>query len=394
MPRPFLVLWSVIWSIAVRDALDADESTGDTIPFRISADMNKVVGYLSACAAVAVLTIALVPVREHVNATTVALAFVLSVLVTAILFGRRPALLASLLAAFSLNFFFLPPYNTLTVAEPENWLALAVFLIVALTVGQLSAIAKRRAETAEKLYADLQTAFEQASEAEAVRRSEKIKSALLDAVTHDIRTPLTSIKAATTMLIKEQQAVHTTLEPGAHADLLAVIDEETDRLNTFVESMVELARLESPGLRPEGVVDIDDLIANTMHRAAKITSGREIGVYIERELPTVRGDDKALGEALYNLIDNAAKYSPDGSAILISASRSDGLVRLIVEDEGHGVRASEREKIFDKFYRGNKRVKGSGLGLAIVKGIVEAHGGRVFVENGAKGGARFVIELS
>jgi len=356
--------------------------------------MKRVVGYLSACAAVAVLTLALVPVREHVNATTVALAFVLSVLVTAILFGRRPALLASLLAAFSLNFFFLPPYNTLTVAEPENWLALAVFLIVALTVGQLSAIAKRRAETAEKLYADLQTAFEQASEAEAVRRSEKIKSALLDAVTHDIRTPLTSIKAATTMLIKEQQAVHTTLEPGAHADLLAVIDEETDRLNTFVESMVELARLESPGLRPEGVVDIDDLIANTMHRAAKITSGREIGVYIERELPTVRGDDKALGEALYNLIDNAAKYSPDGSAILISASRSDGLVRLIVEDEGHGVRSSEREKIFDKFYRGNKRVKGSGLGLAIVKGIVEAHGGRVFVENGAKGGARFVIELS
>jgi len=196
------------------------------------------------------------------------------------------------------------------------------------------------------------------------------------------------------MLIKEQQAVHTTLEPGAHADLLAVIDEETDRLNTFVESMVELARLESPGLRPEGVVDIDDLIANTMHRAAKITSGREIGVYIDRELPTVRGDDKALGEALYNLIDNAAKYSADGSAILISASRSDGLVRLIVEDEGHGVRGSEREKIFDKFYRGNKRVKGSGLGLAIVKGIVEAHGGRVFVENGAKGGARFVIELS
>ena len=203
--------------------------------------MKRSIGYLSAFVAVAVLTVALIPAREHVNSTTVALAFVLSVLVTAILFGRRPALVSSLLAAFSLNFFFLPPYNTLTVAEPENWIALAVFLIVALTVGQLSAIAKRRAETAEKLYADLQTAFEQASEAEAIRRSEKIKSALLDAVTHDIRTPLTSIKAATTMLIKEQQAVHTTLEPGAHADLLAVIDEETDRLNTFVESMVELA---------------------------------------------------------------------------------------------------------------------------------------------------------
>jgi two-component system sensor histidine kinase KdpD len=355
--------------------------------------MKRSIGYLSAFAAVAVLTVGLIPAREHVNSTTVALAFVLSVLLTAILFGRRPALLSSLLAAFSLNFFFLPPYNTLTVAEPENWLALAVFLIVALTVGQLSAIAKRRADTAEKLYADLQTAFEQASEAEAIRRSEKIKSALLDAVTHDIRTPLTSIKAATTMLIKEQQAVHTTLEPGAHADLLAVIDEETDRLNTFVESMVELARLESPGLRPDGMMNIDELIANTIRRAAKNTSGRKIDIDVEPGLPTVRGDDKALGEALYNLIDNAAKYSPDGSAIHISATRSDALVRLMVKDEGHGVRGSEREKIFDKFYRGNKRVKGSGLGLAIVKGIVEAHGGRVFVENGQKGGAKFVIEL-
>ncbi|HEY2846830.1 MAG TPA: DUF4118 domain-containing protein [Pyrinomonadaceae bacterium] len=355
--------------------------------------MRGMVGYLSAFAAVAVLTIVLIPARDEVNSTTVALAFVLPVMLTAILFGRRPALLSSLLAAFSLNFFFLPPYNTLTVAEPQNWLALAVFLIVALTVGQLSAIAKKRAEVAEKLYADLQTAFEQASEAEAIRRSEKLKSALLDAVTHDIRTPLTSIKAATTMLIEEQHSVHTTLEPGAQTDLLAVIDEETDRLNTFVESMVELARLESPGAPPEGVVSVEELVANVLHRSAKITLGRRIDVELEPDLPSVRGDEKALGEALYNLIDNAVKYSLDSTPIHVTGSRSEAEVQLTVEDEGPGVRSSERDKIFEKFYRGNTRVKGSGLGLAIVKGIVEAHGGRVFVAQGAKGGAKFVIEL-
>ncbi|MFL6374431.1 MAG: DUF4118 domain-containing protein, partial [Pyrinomonadaceae bacterium] len=190
--------------------------------------MKGIWKYLASIVTITLLTLLILPLREHVNSTTVSLAFLLAVLLIATLFGSRPALLTSLLAAFSFNFFFLRPYYTLTIDEPENWVSVAVFLIVALTVGQLSATAKRRAEVAEKLYADLQTAFEQASEAEAIRRSEKLKSALLDAVTHDLRTPLTSIKAATTMLIQEQNAIHTTLDSHAQTDLLEVIDEETD----------------------------------------------------------------------------------------------------------------------------------------------------------------------
>ena len=129
--------------------------------------------------------------------------FWLVVLFVAILWGSRPALLASVLGVVCFNFFFIPPVYTFTIADPQNWVALAVFFITALTVGQLSARARRRARQAEaqrseikRLYEDLQEAFERASEAEALKRSERLKSALLDAVTHDIRTPLTSIKVA------------------------------------------------------------------------------------------------------------------------------------------------------------------------------------------------------
>lgn len=356
--------------------------------------MRELRRYVVALIAVVVTTVVLLFARESVNPTTIGLCLLLVVLFLATLFGSRPALVASLLAAFSFNFFFLPPYYTLTIAEPQNWVALAVFLIVAVTVGQLSATAKRRAEVAERLYADLQTAFEKESEAEAIRRSEKLKSALLDAVTHDLRTPLTSIKAATTMLLEEQRAVHTTLDPNAHADLLEVIDEETDKLDHFVESMVELAQLEAGAItRERSEVDVADLVNNVLNRAKKQTHGREIAVHIADDVATIRGDEKALAEALYNVIDNAVKYSPDGSPIRIAAMRREDATRIEVEDEGRGILESERERIFEKFHRGDKSVKGFGLGLAIVRGIVEAHGGRVFVEDGSCRGARFVIEL-
>ncbi|HTH51440.1 MAG TPA: DUF4118 domain-containing protein [Pyrinomonadaceae bacterium] len=356
--------------------------------------MNGPGKYLASISAVVAVTALCLPLREHLNSTTVSLAFLLGVLLVATLFGSRPALLTSLLAAFSFNFFFLPPYYTLTIAEPENWVAVFVFLIVALTVGQLSATARHRAEVAEKLYDDLQTAFEQASEAEAVRRSEKLKSALLDAVTHDLRTPLTSIKAATTMLLEERKAIHTTLNPGAEADLLEVINEETDRLNHFVESMVELAKLEAGAIDTRrSTISVEDLISSVLHRAADLTDGRNVIVNVQPNALTTTGDEKALAEALYNLIDNAGKYSPSGRPIYLDAGIADKHVRISVEDEGRGVDAAERERIFTKFHRGDKTVKGFGLGLAIVRGIVEAHGGRVFVEDGSHGGARFVIEL-
>src|SRR5207249_2385155 len=185
---------------------------------------------------------------------TVALALLLVVVFVAIFWGSKPALLASMLGMLSFNFFFLPPYHTFTIADPQNWVALAAFFITALAVGQLSARAKQRAEEAEagrveirRLYEELREAFERASEAEALKRSERFKSALLDAVTHDLRTPLTSIKASATLLLEDRETTEPaeTLNRAEQHAILRVITQESDRLDRFVESIIDLARIEA-----------------------------------------------------------------------------------------------------------------------------------------------------
>ena len=156
--------------------------------------------------------------REKVNSTTVALTFLLVVLFIATFVGRNPALVASVIAVLCFNYYFLHPVGTWTIAEWENLVAWAAFTITAVTAGEISAYARRRAEEAERqkdeikrLYDELQIAFEKSSEAEALRRNEKLKSALLDAVTHDLRTPLTSIKASVTTLL-DSEGGHRTIE--------------------------------------------------------------------------------------------------------------------------------------------------------------------------------------
>ena len=206
-------------------------------PFR-----NSWAGYGGSLLGTAAVTALLVPFRGHINSTTVALAFLLVVLFVAILWGSKPALVTSVLGMLCFNFFFLPPFHTFTIADPQNWVALTAFFITAIAVGQLSARAKRRAEEAEagrveirRLYDDLQDAFERASEAEALKRSERLKSALLDAVTHDIRTPLTSIKASATLLLEDREANDQMekLSSEEQNTMLRVITHGADRLDRF-----------------------------------------------------------------------------------------------------------------------------------------------------------------
>lgn len=355
-------------------------------------------GYLFSVGSVAAVTAALAPFHERFSSTTVALALLLVVVFAATGWGSRPALVAAILGVLCFNFFFLPPLYTFTIAAPQNWMALAAFLIVAVTVGQLSARAKRRAEEAEagrheieRLYHEYKIASEQAKQAEIFRQSEQLKSALLDAVTHDLRTPLTSIKASvTTLLAEEKSDEPVTLDHEGRAELLDVINEETDRLNRFVENMVELAKLEAGELqlhrRWGSVVEI---VALARERASEFTVNHPIVVSLEHELPSVRVDANLLAEVLYSLIDNAAKYSPAGSPIKISARRGeDEMILLTVEDQGRGVSEPMRERIFDKFFRVNSdanQPSGLGMGLAIARGIVEAHGGRIWIEDGTQG---------
>lgn len=364
--------------------------------------------YFVSLLCTAVVTALLVPFREQINSTTTALAYLLVVLFVALFWGSRPALVASVFAVLCLNFFFLPPLYTLSVAHAENWVALFAFFTTALAVGQLSAREKRRAEEAERgerevarLYKELQAAFERASQAEALKRSERLKSALLDAVTHDLRTPLTSIKASITTLIDEARAPEFKLDQESRNEMLQVIDEESDRLNRFITGLIELARIDAGELqlrRQWGA--IDEIISTARARAQPLTQGREVEVVIEPELPVVRVDERAVSEVVYTLVDNAAKYSPRGTKIKITAGLVDGMIRMAVEDEGEGIPVDLRERVFDKFFRATRdgdvstqRPSGTGMGLAIAKGIVEAHEGKIWIESRPGGGTRVVFTL-
>ena len=371
-------------------------------------------GYIVALFSTAAVTLLLAPFQQQVNSTTVALAFLLVVLFIALFWGSRPALLASLLAAFCFNFFFLPPLYTLTIAHPQNWVALVVFFTTALAVGQLSARAKRRAEEAqagrreiERLYEQLQEAFERASHAEALKQSERLKSALLDAVTHDLRTPLASIKASITTLIDdamgEQDNHAIALDPDSRFEMLEVINEESDRLNRFISGLIELARIEAGELRLRrrwGA--IEEIISAALARAKPLTDNHSVQILIEKDLPVVRVDANAVSEVVYTLVDNAAKYSSPRTDIKLQAERAaDGLIAISVDDQGAGIPVDLRQRVFDKFFRATRdgdinirQPSGTGMGLAIAKGIVEAHDGTIWIESAADGkGTRVVFTI-
>jgi two-component system sensor histidine kinase KdpD len=362
---------------------------------------SKRVGYLVAILGAPAVTALLVPFRYEINSTTPALAYLLAVLFIALFWGSGPALVASVVGVLCFNFFFIPPLYTFDVAHSENWIALFAFFTTALAVGQLSARAKRRAEEAERsereierLYQELQTAFERASQAEALKQSERLKSALLDAVTHDLRTPLTSIKASITTLIDETRAPDFALDKESRLEMMEVIDQESDRLNRFIGDLIELARIEAGELqlRPRWGT-VDEIISTALARAEPLTARHHVETEIEKELPLVRVDNRAVSEAVYSLVDNAAKYSPEGSTIRILANRGDdAMVQIAVEDEGRGIPAEMRERVFDKFFRAmrdgditTREPSGTGMGLAIAKGIVEAHGGQIWIREGRGG---------
>lgn len=372
---------------------------------------SKLTRYGGALLSVSGAITVLLPFRANINATTVALALLLAVLFVAIGFGSKPALLASVLAMLGFNFFFLPPYHTFTIADPQNWIALAAFFITALAVGQLSARAKQRAEESEagkieirRLYDELRDAFDRASEAEAIKRSEQLKSALLDAVTHDIRTPLTSIKASATLLLEDRQETDLSarLSDDEQQAMLEVITHGADRLDRFVEGIVDLARIEAGDLNlNRNWRSVDDLIEAALAQAEPLLQNHRIEVVVPDELPVVRVDGRAVTEVIYTLVDNARKYAPPRSEIRINTRLgSDDTIEIAVEDHGPGIPSQDRERVFDRFYRiaGNGFAKGLsgglGMGLAIAKGIVAAHGGRIWIEDAKTGtGARIVFTV-
>lgn len=362
---------------------------------------TRIFRYGFAVSGIFVVTLIFEQFHGRINSTTVAFALLLWILLSATLFGRNPALVASLAAMLCFNFFFLPLVRTWTISDPQNLITWGAFTVTAIVAGELSAYARRRTLEAERqkieiqrLYNELQEAFEKASRAEAIKQSEKLKSSLLDAVTHDLRTPLTSIKASVTTLL-DSEGGHRTIELDTESrmEFLEVINEETDRLNNFIEGMVELARVEAGSMRLRQIFSsVEEIISTAVKRAENLLKNHRILIEIEKDLPLIRVDAKALAEVIYTLLDNAAKYSPEHSPITIRSMVVNERIQISVNDEGIGILPEMREKVFEKFFRDETNpVGGLGLGLAIAHGIIESHNGEIHAESGENGKGTKVI---
>ena len=445
-----------------------------------------------------------------VNATTVALTFLLSILAVSTVWGMAVSVAMSVVAMLAFNFFFLPPVGTFTVADPQNWVALIAFLVVAVLASRLSTSARQQAADAsarerdiERLYkfsqgllesgnvmellnripaqivnvfeigaaalflADKQKVYrsgpvipqldtdslkaimvreepvfdvpnsvcflpvrlgvrtigtlgmsgtilprqtleaigtliaiameharavEQLGQTEAARQGEQLRTALLDAVTHALRTPLTSIKASVTNLLSNPGLVE-----GQKHEMLTIINEEADRLNRLVGEAGEMARLDAGEveLRLEEH-PIGDVISASLTHCRGALGNRAVNVQIAENLPPVRVDVARAREALVQLIENANQYSPPDRPITVTAEPSGDFVVISVADRGNGIDDPEQALIFEKFYRGKDQrysVEGTGMGLPIAKAIVEAHGGTMSLTSQRGQGSVFSFTL-
>ncbi len=465
----------------------------------------------TVCAVILFAVVRLYTPIIHINPTTVALTFLVFVLIVSAVWGLRYALFTAFIATAAFNYYFLPPTGTFTIADPQNWIALLAFLSTAVIASELSNRARKQAEEAvsrrrelERLYSFSQqlltadnvlqllnniphhviesfdvsscaiflpekgdiyragidvpalnteqlksimargepmidrtrnlsfaalkmgvrtvgalgvagtlsrqtldamgsliaiaveraNAVETLSRSEASREGEKLRSAILDSVTHEFRTPLTSIKASITSLLS-----NTVLNADDRLELMTVINEESDRLNRLVGEAAEVAQLESH----EFQLDLQDCRVIDLVQAAVDDVKQVMGKHtVEVRVPediTVRLDPDRMKEVLVQLLENAAKYSPSDSRIYVTAEilkKETTNFELSVADQGLGIDDMEQALIFQKFYRGKNqryRVQGTGMGLAIVKAIVEAHGGKISVTSQLGRGSVFHIVL-
>ena len=251
----------------------------------------------------------------------------------------------------------------------------------------LEAIASQAAQAIERV-----NLADQTRQIKLLQAAEKLQNALLNSISHDLRTPLVSITGALTT--QEEQG--DSLDKNAHHSLVETAREEADRLNRLVGNLLDMTRLEGGALKVKReACDVEDVIGTAVGQMEDRLAGRKVDIHVPDEIPVITVDFVLIVHVIHNLLDNALKYSPAGSPLEVQASVHGSEVHIAVLDRGVGIPEDDLERIFDKFYRVQhpQQVTGTGLGLAICKGIVEAHGGRIWAENRIEGGACFTIGL-
>lgn len=314
-----------------------------------------------------VLTAALASARDHVHLPSVLLLYVLVVVAVAVVGGAWPAMVAAVCAFVLANWFFTPPFHRLTIDASEDAVALVAFLVVAGVVSWLLALATRLAADA---------------------KGNELKTTLLAAVSHDLRTPLASIKASVTSL--EQDDVE--WSDADRRDFLATIHEEADRLNGLVGNLLDMSRIATGAvqLSPRGV-GLDEVVPAALAELGPRADDVEIDV--AESLPRAWADPGLFERAVFNVVDNALEWS-SGAPVRIEAAQRGAYVQLRVIDHGPGVTAELRHRLFEPFQRlGDRTTDGVGLGLAVARGFMEAMGGAIDAEDTPGGGLTMVLSL-
>ncbi len=334
--------------------------------------------YLTALLGVAALTVACRLLTPLTGYASISLIYLLGVLLAGMVFNRGPVLLVAALSALAWNFLFIPPLFTLHIAKLEDALTFATYFIIAITVGGLTAQLKAR----EHLAAQVQLAAD----------SERLRKTLLDCVSHELKTPIAAIGAASQELLRLSPNVQ---DAQMLPQLATEIRDGSHRLNRVVNNLLDMNRLESGVIRPKREwCDVRELLRSAVEIEGETSNRREVKLDVPENLPLALVDHTLIEQAVAKLLANAGSHTPSASPIEIDAEYTDNQMRISVSDRGPGLRPESAERIFEKFYRGDERKTGGlGLGLSIARGFVEAHGGRLTAENRDGGGARFTISL-
>jgi two-component system sensor histidine kinase KdpD len=334
--------------------------------------------YISAVIGVAILTIACWLLTPLTGYGAISLIFLLGVLLAGIVLNRGPVLLVAALSALSWNFLFIPPLFTLHIAKFEDALTFATYFIIAITVGSLTAQLKAR----EHLAAQVQLA----------RESERLRKTLLDCVSHELKTPLAAIGAASQELSRLAPNFQ---DPQMLRELASEIRDGSRRLNRVVDNLLDMNRLESGVIRPKREwCDVRELLQSAVDIERESINGRDIRLDVAEKIPLALLDHTLIEQAVAKLLANAGSHTPARLPIEIDAEYTNDHLLISVSDRGPGIPMEATERLFEKFYRADDhKTGGLGLGLSIARGLVEAHGGRLTAENRDGGGARFTIRL-
>jgi len=339
------------------------------VPHRVkrSAEIRALLLGLAALGAV---TAVFVGWLHLANATIVSLSFLLIVLVVATISTRRIAIVTSLAASFCFNFFFLEPIGTLRIANPQGLAELFTLLAVSLLASHLSS---------------------QVREAQVLHRAAELKSALLESLSHALKTPLTAVTVAANNLNAEA------LTPEERQEQAGIVRVELDRLNRLFADIVDMARIETRAVAAEREwVTPAEIVEAAVRQVEPAWDGHRLEIDVATDRSLVHVDPRLTSVALAHVLENAGHYSPAGSTIDVNVAVDGDELRIAVRDRGMGIKAHEQQRIFERSYRGDDAALhrfGTGLGLTIAHGLVAAEGGRIWAANHPQGGAIVTIAV-